>query len=135
MNHDERMKKLQEIHASVPERWRKELMLEIKVTPGMESDAKNVLKHAHKNWEKMDEKLRQKIDRLRYIYESGQLSKTKTVLNEKIAQKIDKFVERKIKYYIKRGWLPDPKDIQDDEFIKSLNLKYAQQERVAGETN
>lgn len=121
IKHEERVKILEEIQASVPQKWKAQLFKTIKISPAAEFLAKKALKE--KDFDPI------KKERLRILLDTGEFSKTKTVLNQKMADRIDKFVERQIKHAIKTGRLPKPEDLQEDEFIKSLKLNYV------GETN
>lgn len=105
---------LSEIQQSVPKEWYGKLFREQKKTPTAEFVAKKVLKQKD-----LDPKKREEIE---LLIKTGEFSKTERVLDEKMAQKIDKFVERKIQYAIRRGLLPKKEELENLPFFKE---KYA----------
>lgn len=123
INFDKNAKVLADIQARVPQEWRAQLMQTIKVSPDMERFIKKVLR----NKDLPPEKHKQ----LEILFRTGEFSKTKEVLNEAIAKKIDDFVGREIKRAIQLKLLDKPEQMEHEDFIKQLNEHYASKENKA----
>jgi len=120
INFEKNAKVLADIQSRVPKEWRAMLMKTIKVSPSTEFLVKKILRNKDLSPDKHKH--------LEILYKTGEFSKTKEVLNEQIAKKIDNFVEREIKRAIKLGLLDKPVQMAQDEFIKQLNSHYGKEE-------
>jgi hypothetical protein len=107
---------LADIQTSVPQKWRQQLFVTVKKTPTAEFVVKKALK-----LNSLDPKKREELE---LLLRSGEFSKTETIINEKMAKRIDKFVERKINNAVKLGKLPTKEELAKLPFYK----KYASQE-------
>ena len=101
---DEIFAELKKIQESVPRSYYKNLFIKRKISP----DVEKAFQLAVKDTSISEEKRRQ----FQVLLDSGELSREEEVENEIAANKINKWVDKKIAESIKAGRLPDKEELK-----------------------
>lgn len=95
---------LKEIQASIPEAWKKTVVVSQKISPTVEKVMLEALKSDTIDGEKKKQ--------IQHVLDSGMISKEVPMENKKVSVQIENFVNRQINKAIKEGRLPPKSHIQ-----------------------
>lgn len=116
------VKKLSKISLEMPKEFSSKLMKKVYMTPAMKETAERVMESK--------DVPKKKRDRVKHLYDTGHFSREIEVVDEEIAKKAEKWMEKRIKKAIADGELPDPKkDKETQEWAKKIWKKHQKSQK------
>lgn len=126
-----KLKKIKEIESRIPQEWRDNLMKKQYVAPDLRQEALNTLKEYEEQSELSPEDQKD-YRRLKNLFDAGYYDAEEMVVDEKIAKKMEDFMERELKKAMKSGELPKAKS---DKELKDYVKKLKKHERTKRESS